>query len=68
MAAPLTRVERALVESSRDLQAEGVAHALVGGRAVSARAEPRTTRDVKLAQAVNARSAGPAQRFASARA
>lgn len=43
---------RALREVCADLAALEVPHALVGGLAVSARAEPRLTRDVDLAIAV----------------
>lgn len=52
MAPSLNRVERALVEVTRDLGAERIAYALVGGLAVAARAEPRTTRDIDLAISV----------------
>jgi hypothetical protein len=46
-------VERALRRIAQDLQGTGRSWALVGGLAVSARAEPRTTRDVDLAVAVS---------------
>jgi hypothetical protein len=52
MATRLTRVERGVREIARALDARGRAWALVGGLAVSARAEPRTTRDVDVAVAV----------------
>lgn len=45
-------VEAALRRAARDLDALGVPWALVGGFAVSARAEPRFTRDVDIAVAV----------------
>ena len=46
---PLTRVEAALVRAGRDLGELGRRWALLGGLAVSARAEPRFTRDADLA-------------------
>lgn len=49
MAAPLNAVERALDRIVRELSDIGTPHALIGGLAVSARAEPRTTRDVDMA-------------------
>jgi hypothetical protein len=49
----VTRLERALVRIDTDLRVIGAAFALVGGLAVSLRAEPRTTRDVDLALAVD---------------
>lgn len=52
MAAPLNALERALERILTALGEIGVKAALVGGLAVSARAEPRTTRDVDLAVAV----------------
>jgi predicted nucleotidyltransferase len=54
MAAPgrLNPVEAALGRISRDLEAAGKRWALIGGLAVSTRAEPRTTRDVDLVVAV----------------
>jgi hypothetical protein len=54
MAAParLNPVEAALTRIACELQAAGKRWALIGGLAVSARAEPRTTRDVDLAVAV----------------
>ncbi len=48
----MTRLERALARLDQDLEALGVRWALVGGLAVGARAEPRTTRDVDVAIAV----------------
>jgi len=48
----VTRLQRALRRLSRDLNDLGERWALVGGLAVSARAEPRTTRDVDVAVAV----------------
>jgi hypothetical protein len=49
----VTRLERALVRIASDLRQLGVSFALVGGLAISVRAEPRTTRDVDLAVAVD---------------
>lgn len=51
MAAALTRLERALAAVPPVLDALGARYAVVGGLAVSARAEPRLTRDVDLAVA-----------------
>lgn len=51
-AAPLNPLEAALRRISEDLRSSGRSWALIGGLAVSARAEPRTTRDVDLAVAV----------------
>lgn len=48
----MTELERALRQIVGDLVEEGLAFALVGGLAVSARAEPRLTRDVDLAVSV----------------
>src|SRR5437867_11637583 len=48
----VNRLERALRGLSTDLNSLGVSWALVGGLAVSARTEPRFTRDVDLAVAV----------------
>lgn len=48
----MTRLQRALRRLSRDLDTLGQRWALVGGLAVSARAEPRTTRDVDVTVAV----------------
>jgi len=45
----LTRLERALRRAGDELTAAGKGWALVGGLAVSARTEPRLTRDVDLA-------------------
>lgn len=53
MAPPaVNKVEAALRAAVNDLRREGVSAALVGGLAVSARTEPRFTRDVDLAIAV----------------
>jgi predicted nucleotidyltransferase len=49
----VTRLLTALLRATRDLQDLGQRWALVGGLAVSARAEPRTTRDVDLVVAVS---------------
>ena len=54
MAASQNVVEHALRRAAEDLGAVGARWALIGGFAVSARAEPRTTRDVDIA--VDARS------------
>lgn len=48
----MRRVRAALKQAVKDLGREGIRFALVGGFAVSARAEPRTTRDVDIAVAV----------------
>ncbi len=48
----MNRLQRALVRLATDLRQLDVRWALVGGLAVSARAEPRTTKDVDLAVAV----------------
>ncbi len=48
----MTRLERALIRVDSDLRRIGCRYALVGGLAVSVRAEPRTTRDIDLALAV----------------
>ena len=53
MAAPVNPIERALSEIATRLDASGRKWALVGGLAVSARAEPRTTRDVDVVVAVH---------------
>lgn len=45
----MTRLHRALSRLAQDLTALGYRWALIGGLAVSARAEPRTTRDVDVA-------------------
>ena len=47
-----TAVERALAAAASELTAAGKHFALVGGLAVSVRAEPRFTRDVDFAVAV----------------
>lgn len=49
----MTSLEAALHNAARALRATGLRWAVVGGLAVSARAEPRTTRDVDLAVAVD---------------
>jgi predicted nucleotidyltransferase len=49
----VTRLERAALRVIRDLEDEGHRGALVGGLAVSARATPRTTRDIDFAVAVS---------------
>jgi len=48
----LRHLWEALIVLDTDLRAMGVRWALIGGLAVSARAEPRTTRDLDLALAV----------------
>jgi len=48
----MTRVEKVLGEVARALDARGTQYALIGGLAVSARTEPRFTRDVDWAVAV----------------
>jgi len=48
-----TKLERALAGAASDIAAEGKRFALVGGLAVSVRAEVRFTRDVDLAVAVD---------------
>jgi hypothetical protein len=47
------RLEQALVRLSGDLRALGLRWALVGGLAVSIRAEPRTTQDLDISVAVS---------------
>jgi len=49
----VTRLLAALLQATRDLRDLDQRWALVGGLAVSARAEPRTTRDVDLVVAVS---------------
>jgi hypothetical protein len=49
----VTELERALVRIADDLRQLDVRFALIGGLAVSIRAEPRTTRDVDVAIAVD---------------
>lgn len=49
----MTALEQALIRLAGDLQALGVRWALVGGMAVSFRAEPRTTQDVDVTIAVS---------------
>lgn len=48
----MIRLLDVLVRVDRDLRTLDIAWALIGGLAVSARAEPRTTRDIDLAVAV----------------
>ena len=48
----MNRLETALADIARRLDQEGLGWAVVGGLAVSVRAEPRFTRDVDLAVAV----------------
>lgn len=48
----MTRVERALRQIVADLERSSHAFALVGGFAISARTEPRFTRDVDLVVSV----------------
>lgn len=48
----MNELERAIQQIVRDLEAHGRPWALVGGLAVSARTEPRTTRDVDVAVSV----------------
>src|SRR5688572_269042 len=48
----MSRLRRVLEEVLSDLSSVGARYALVGGLAVSARAEPRTTRDVDLVVSV----------------
>lgn len=48
-----TRLHRALVRLSSDLAEHSGGFALVGGVAVSVRAEPRLTRDLDVAVAVS---------------
>ncbi|MEX2080296.1 MAG: nucleotidyl transferase AbiEii/AbiGii toxin family protein, partial [Dehalococcoidia bacterium] len=48
----MSRLERALRGIASELARPGISWALVGGLAVSARAEPRFTRDIDLALAV----------------
>jgi len=52
----VTPIERARIRIDSDLRQIGVAFALIGGLAVSLRAEPRATRDVELAVASDDRS------------
>jgi hypothetical protein len=63
-----TRLHKLLHRVSEDLAASGAAYALVGGLAVSARTEPRFTRDLDLAVAVtNDREAEALINFLSSR-
>jgi predicted nucleotidyltransferase len=64
VAASLSFVEAALSRLATSLVDVGAAHALVGGLAVSARTEPRTTRDVDVAIAVAHDDAAEALVFA----
>lgn len=48
----MTRLQRALIELEADLRALDVDWALIGGLAVAVRAEPRQTRDLDIAVAV----------------
>lgn len=50
----MNRLEAALEQAALALQSSGARWAVIGGLAVSARAEPRTTRDVDIAVAVGA--------------
>ena len=56
----MTPLEYALETVAADLDAVGAAWAVVGGLAVSARAEPRLTRDVDIAVAVASDAAAEA--------
>lgn len=47
------RLQELLARAARDLDDVGVSWALVGGMAASARAEPRTTRDIDVAVAAD---------------
>lgn len=47
------RLRKALIRLLTDLQAGGASWAVIGGLAVSARAEPRTTRDLDVAISVS---------------
>jgi hypothetical protein len=49
----VTRLLSSLLQLSKDLDDLGIPWALVGGLAVAARAEPRTTRDIDLAVSVS---------------
>ncbi len=49
----MTRLESALIRLDTDLRELSIRWALIGGLAVSARAEPRTTRDLDVAIAVH---------------
>ena len=49
----MTSFETAIRQAAGALRASGLRWAVVGGLAVGARAEPRTTRDVDLAVAVS---------------
>ncbi len=49
----MTGLEAALGRLSRDLESAGTRYALVGGLAISARVEPRTTRDLDVAVSVS---------------
>ena len=56
----MTPLEHGLERVAADLDAVGAAWAVVGGLAVSARAEPRLTRDVDIAVAVGSDAAAEA--------
>ena len=63
-----TRLHKLLHRVSEDLTASGATYALVGGLAVSARTEPRFTRDLDLVVAVtNDREAEALINFLSSR-
>ncbi len=49
----MNQLEAALRRAADDLTGRGLAWALIGGFAVSARTEPRFTRDIDIAVAVN---------------
>jgi Nucleotidyl transferase AbiEii toxin, Type IV TA system len=49
----LTRLQKALIRLDTDLRAGGFRYALVGGFAVTLRAEPRTTRDLDVVLVVS---------------
>jgi hypothetical protein len=51
-----TRIKDRLIRLDTDLRELGARWALVGGLAVSARAEPRTTRDIDVAIVVGSDS------------
>ena len=59
-----TKLERALAAAARDIAAEGKRFSLVGGLAVSVRAEVRFTRDVDLAVAVENDAEAESERLA----
>ena len=49
----MTRLQKALIRLDTDLRASGFRYALVGGFAVTLRAEPRTTRDLDVVLVVS---------------